>query len=183
MAKQKEISKIIALMLVLSMLVTLITFVPTANVYADEQTASEQATFENTSGDGGLDVINLCEERTFKAMIPISSASSIDKSNIVWSLDRNTAKPYVDAALYPNQTDGGELSEWTLSGGTGNLFSDVTTEIETVGGQDYLKVEFTASAYFQNSRTGEILDTAPHSSGGEYLDGVRYVRPYCKTGW
>ena len=54
--------------------------------------------------------------------------------------------------------------------GTGNLFSDVTTEIETVGGQDYLTVEFTASAYFQNSRTGEILDTAPHSSGGEYLD-------------
>lgn len=170
MAKQKEISKIIALMLVLSMLVTLITFVPTANVYADEQTASEQATFENTSDDGGLDVINLCEERTFKAMIPISSASSIDKSNIVWSLDRNTAKPYVDAALYPNQTDGGELSEWTLSGGTGNLFSDVTTKIETVGGQDYLTVEFTASAYFQNSRTGESLDTAPHSSGGEYLD-------------
>ena len=66
MAKQKEISKIIALMLVLSMLVTLITFVPTANVYADEQTASEQATFENTSGDGGLDVINLCEERTLR---------------------------------------------------------------------------------------------------------------------
>lgn len=53
--------------------------------------------------------------------------------------------------LYPNQTDGGELSEWTLSGGTGNLFSDVTTEIETVGGQDYLKVEFTASAYFQTA--------------------------------
>ena len=62
-------------------------------------------TFENTSGDGGGNVVNLSTPRSFKAMVPVdmTEAQALEAAKtVVWSLDRDGAREYLDAGLYPN---------------------------------------------------------------------------------
>lgn len=180
MAKQEEIKKILALVLSLSMLLSLAAFVP-ASVYADEEAqaavqSEAKAVFKNTTGDGGLDVINLCEERTFKAMIPLSSGSDVDTEQVVWSLDRDLSKEYVSEEQYPNQKAGGVLETWTDSGSNPKpLFSDIVTALEEQDGQSYLTVTFGNKLYFSSG-------SAPHSNGGAYLDVCGYFDLTAKQG-
>lgn len=199
MAKQEEVKKIVSLILSLSMILSLITFVP-ASVYADEETleteqgeaealeevqeeapgtaaqAEAAATFKNTTDDGGLDVINLCEERTFKAMIPISSGSDVDAEQVVWSLDRDLSKEYVSKEQYPNQKAGGTLDTWMDSGRNPSpLFKDIVTEVEEQDGQSYLTVTFGNKPYFSSG-------SAPHAAGGAYLDVCGYFDLTAKQG-
>ena len=95
---------------------------------AEEAGGAPEASFVNTSGDGGEDFIALCESRTFQAMVPVDltlEEAQAAAETAVWSLDYDEALTYVDPELYPNHTQGGPLDTWTLKDGTGNLFTDV----------------------------------------------------------
>ena len=140
---------------------------------AEEAGGAPEASFVNTSGDGGEDFIALCESRTFQAMVPVDltlEEAQAAAETAVWSLDYDEALTYVDPELYPNHTQGGPLDTWTLKDGTGNLFTDVETTAETVDGQVYLKVTFANDYYY------DLFADLPNNlrgyqtNGGTYLD-------------
>ena len=133
-------------------------------VPAAEEAAESKATFTNTTDDGGDDVISLTLARTFEVRIPVD-ADVADTESVVWSLVRDTDKPYISAELYPNQKMEGELSTWKTSNGRNNLFTAETTVDTDEDGQTWLTLDLTAAQYFT---------TAPHSNGGSYLENCGY---------
>ena len=95
--------------------------------------------------------------------------AAIAADSIQLSLVRNDARPYLDPALYPNQTAGGELSAW-MTQGNAEFFSNVKMSAEADGA---LKVTFDTAVYFVG-RDGKPDSSAPHSAGGAYLDLCGY---------
>ena len=131
-------------------------------------------TFQNVS-ENGENMISLSEARSYKVMIPVDG--EVDPAKVVWTMTRDAARPYNDAAKYPNQIDidckGVSLDAWKNTAGE-NFFSDVVTTVETVDGQNYVVAQFSADTYFYASNwyTGETYAdySAPHANGGSYLD-------------
>ncbi len=123
------------------------------------------ATFENVS-DNGEDKISLSEARSYKAMIPVDG--DVDPAAVEWTMTRNAEKPYNDAEKYPTQLAGGALTEWKATNGE-DFFSAVTTTVEEIDGQKYVVASFSNDTYFYD-RSGNADYSAPHSSGGAYLD-------------
>ena len=123
------------------------------------------ATFVNVS-ENGDDRISLSEARAYKAMIPVDG--DVDPETVEWTMTRNAEKIYNDAEKYPNQMQGGALTEWVAGNGEA-FFSEVTTTVEEIDGQKYVVAEFSNDTYFYD-RSGTADYSAPHSNGGSYLD-------------
>lgn len=135
----------------------------------ESETVQAKATFTNVSGNGE-DKISLSEARSYKAMIPVSG--DVDPASVVWTMTRCSDKAYNDSEKYPNQLQGGALSEWVAENDE-PFFSEVTTTIEEVDGQKYVVAEFSNGSYFY-SWGGEADYSAPHTNGGYYLDVCGY---------
>ncbi len=163
MAKTMKSDKFISAILIITMLFTFFIFTPVSVVNAAEVKAS----FVNTSGDDGEDVINLCEPRSFKAMIPVSAGSVPDASTVVWSIDRDNTKHYLDKEQYPNQNQGGEISSWVAECGE-PFFKNFVSGTETVAGTTYLTLTFESINFFGKP------DGVPYGGPVAYLDACGY---------
>ncbi|MBP3494450.1 MAG: hypothetical protein J6J83_07560 [Oscillospiraceae bacterium] len=117
------------------------------------------------------DMISLADEKAFTAKIPLTAAlADADLANVVWSMDCNkdlTGSLYLDFDKYPNHKDGGELSTWK-TGKNADMFTDIVTSQVTESGVTYLVVTFNNTCYWGTD------PSAPHSSGGSYLDVCGY---------
>ncbi len=159
----------------LASLLTLALLLQTAPAILAEEAVAEQestqvtSTFTNVS-ENGEDMISLSEARSYKAMIPVSG--DVDPASVVWTMTRCSDKAYNDSEKYPNQIQGGSLSEWVAGNGE-PFFSEVTTTIEEVDGQKYVVASFSNDSYFY-SWGGEADYSAPHTNGGYYLDACGY---------
>ncbi len=122
------------------------------------------ATFVNVS-ENGADQISLSEARSYKAMIPVDG--DVDPASVEWTMTRNAEKSYNDTEKYPNQMQGGALTEWVAGNGEA-FFSAVTTTVEEIDGQKYIVAEFSNDTYFYSGSEADY--SAPHSNGGAYLD-------------
>ena len=163
MKKQLSLGRLLSLVTALALLLSLCVFPASAA----ESTAAPAASFENTTGDNGENMISLTNKRTFKASIPVDMTleeAQAAAETVVWSLDRDETQTYVDETLYPNQSQGGALDTWMCKDGETPFFSDIVTAAETVDDQVCLTVTFSNTGYF-----GEDLST-PHVNGGYYLD-------------
>ncbi|MDD3164753.1 MAG: M14 family metallopeptidase [Oscillospiraceae bacterium] len=161
----KASHRLLAMLLVLAMLAGMLTVPVTA------ATAPATATIENLGE--GADQISLTEGRDFQAMIPVDEEA--DLSDVAWFMLRDSDKTYLDTALYPYQTEGGALEDWTLYSSDDAFFSDVTTGSETVDGQKYLTVTFSTNCYFGSD------PSVPHTNGGAYMDVCGYFDLTAKT--
>ena len=145
--------------------------------------ADAEATFTSDDPDD-YDMISLADEKTFTAKLPLTAAlSDEDLANVVWSLDCNkelTGSLYMDLEKYPNHTDGGELSTWMTSSSywaPGQaMFTDMATSQITENGITYLVLTFKNNCYWGTD------PSAPHSSGGSYLDVCGYFDLSAKLG-
>ncbi len=131
---------------------------------------NETAVFKNAESGGN--VIALTESRTFTAEILLNgdsfvSQTDIDSGKIVWSLNRDSEKMYVDSELFPHQTAGGPLSTWKTAEGA-DFFYDIETSLKTEGENTYLCVTFKNNCYFGSD------PSTTHSEGGDYLDICGY---------
>ena len=180
----KKMKKMMALLLALVLAVSLM--VPTAFA-AEEETGAQQdvettaeaaASFTSDDPDD-YDMISLADVKTFTAKLPLTEAlSDEDLANVVWSLDCNkelTGSLYMDLEKYPNHKDGGELSTWQTNGKAA-MFTDMATSQITENGTTYLVLTFKNACYWGND------PSAPHSSGGSYLDVCGYFDLSAKLG-
>ena len=181
----KKMKKMIAMLMALVMAVSLL--VPAA--YATEgeaetqqiaETASAEAKASFTSDDpADYDMISLADVKTFTAKIPLAAAiAEDDLANVVWTMDWNkelTDSIYMDVSKYPNHTIGGELSTWMTSKKAA-MFTDIATTQVEENGNIYLAVTFTNACYWGTD------PSAPHSSGGSYLDVCGYFNLNAKLG-
>lgn len=121
---------------------------------APTSTAAPDGTFVNASGDGGENMINLTQPRTFKASVPVDMTEAEAKAvaqDIVWSLLRDGEKEYLSKELYPNQTEGGPLDSWICVDEETPLFTDIVPGAERVDGKTYLTVTFKSVCYFNTA--------------------------------
>ena len=137
MKKHKTLGNALS-MLTASALLLSLCVIPSA---AADSAAAPAAVFENTSGDGGSNGISLSAERTFQASIPVDMTEAEAKeaaSSVTWTLTPDADAPdYLDDTQFPNQTEGGPLSDWLCQDGETPFFTDVATAAETVDGQVY----------------------------------------------
>ena len=178
--------KLVALLLAVALMLS-VCVVPNASAAAGTTaTAAAPAytgSFTNTSDDG-KDWISLTAERTFKVTIPVDMTEDEAKAiadDVVWTLDYDEDAGYLDTKLYPNHTEGGEISGW-LNENDEPLFTKIATTVETTeDGKVNIVLTFSNSIYFWASDwyTGETYEdaSAPHANGGYYLDicGWYYV--------
>ncbi len=178
--------KLVALLLAVALMLS-VCVVPNASAAAGTTaTAAAPAytgSFTNTSDDG-KDWISLTAERTFKVTIPVDMTEDEAKAiadDVVWTLDYDEDAGYLDTKLYPNHTEGGEISGW-LNENDEPLFKNIATTVETTeDGKVNIVLTFSNSIYFwaSNWYTGETYEdaSAPHANGGYYLDicGWYYV--------
>ncbi len=112
------------------------------------------ASFVNVSEDGGENVINLTQARTFKASVPVDMTEDAAKAaakDVVWSLLRDGEKEYFSKELYPHQTEGGPLDSWICVDEETPLFTDIVPGAERVDGKTYLTVTFKSVCYFNTA--------------------------------
>lgn len=146
--------------------------------------AEESIGFENTSGDGGGNLINLSQPRSFQATVPVdmTEAEAAEAAqSVTWTLVYDPSQGYLDETLYPNHTEGGALDTWVCQDGSTPLFTDVTTSAVSVDGQTCLAVSFSSQTYFygwawdEDGNITQVPDpSAPHSNGGTYMDICGY---------
>ena len=171
---ETTMKKLLAVLLAAAMLSSLMTVTGFAAedvlLIAPAPSAAPTATFENTSGDNGEDAIALTLSRSFKAMIPVDLTEDEAKAaaeTAVWSLEPVADSGYLDDEQFPNQTEGGALTEWVTSK-KAPFFSNIVSGAETKDGQVYLTVTFDNACYFGTD------PSAPHSNGGTYMDVCGY---------
>lgn len=180
----KKMKKMMALLLALVMAMSLM--IPSAFAAEDEadgtqpEPVSTEAKASFTSDDpDDYDMISLADEKTFTAKLPLTAAlSDEDLANVVWSLDCNkelTGSLYLDFAKYPNHKDGGELSTWQTNK-KAPMFTDMATSQITENDITYLVLTFKNACYWGTD------PSAPHSSGGSYLDVCGYFDLSAKLG-
>lgn len=148
----------------------------TTTPVTESEPAAAPASFQST--DGGADVIALTENGHFLAKLPLSADTTLtedDLASIVWSMDKDETKEYVDADQYPNQTKGGELSTWQTSKKT-PLFTVESCTLAEENGTTYLCLSFSSVCYWGSD------PSAPHASGGSYLDVCGYFNLTAKLG-
>ena len=149
----------------------------TTPVTESEPAAAPAASFQST--DGGADVIALTQNGHFLAKIPLPEGVTVtenDLASIVWSMDKDETKEYVDADQYPNQTKGGELSTWKTNGSKADLFTVESCTLTEENGAAYLCLSFSNACYWGSD------PSAPHSNGGSYLDVCGYFNLTAKLG-
>ena len=148
----------------------------TTPVTESEPAAAPAASFQST--DGGADVIALTENGHFLAKLPLSADTTLtedDLASIVWSMDKDETQSYVSEEQYPNQTKGGELSTWQTSKKT-PLFTVESCTLAEENGTTYLCLSFSSACYWGSD------PSAPHASGGKYLDVCGYFNLTAKLG-
>lgn len=155
-------TKFVSVLLVIMMIVSL------APITASADPAS--ASFENLSG--GKDIISLAQGRDYKATIPVSG--DVDPTTVTWSLVKDESKTYISKALFPNQTEGGALSNWVCTDKKTPFFGEVTTSVTDTDGQKALVATFSTNGYFYSRGTAD--NSVPHSNGGSYLDVCGYFK-------
>ena len=140
--------------------------------------AEAKASFTSDDPDD-YDMISLADVKTFTAKIPLEAAlAEEDLANVVWSLDCNmelTGSSYMDLDKYPNHTKGGALDSFQTSKKEA-MFADITTSQVTENDVTYLVLTFTNACYWGTD------PSAPHSSGGSYLDVCGYFDLNAKLG-
>lgn len=144
---------------------------------SSEPTTAPAASFQST--DDGADVIALTQNGHFLAKIPLPEGVTVtenDLASIVWSMDKDETKEYVDADQYPNQTKGGELSTWKTNGSKADLFTVESCTLTEENGATYLCLSFSNACYWGSD------PSAPHASGGKYLDVCGYFNLTAKLG-
>ncbi len=132
----KKRNKLVALLLTMALAVTMLPtgFVPTAK--AAEVT---EITFNNTSNDGGKNIISMTEKRTFEVVYALPEGTSTAEAEAiaedgVWSLTRT--KGYLNESQYPNYYKGTLLTDWMqnrVSGINTNFFTDINTKVSEDG--------------------------------------------------
>lgn len=156
----------------------------TAAPIAEESSAAPAAAVEPkasfTSDDpDDYDMISLADVKTFTAKIPLEAAlAEEDLAKVVWSLDCNlelTDSLYTDLDKYPNHTKGGSLDSFQTNKKTA-MFADIATSQVTENDVTYLVLTFTNACYWGTD------PSAPHSSGGSYLDVCGYFNLNAKLG-
>ena len=180
---QKKLKKMLSLLLAMVMAMSLMIPTAFATEGADPQNEEPKATF--TSDDpADYDMISLADIKTFTAKIPLDAAIADEElANVVWTMDWNkelTDELYMDTAKYPNHTVGGELSTWMTTSSRWApgqpFFVDIATAQITEGDVAYLVLTFTNNCYWNTD------PSAPHSSGGAYLDVCGYFTLNAKLG-
>ena len=137
-----------------------------------ETKAAAAAAFLNVSDDGGANQISLCVARDFQALIPLEKEVSLEGMSL--SLVRDASKEYNDPELYPYQKQGGTFDSF-LANGNVPFFTEPVIEQKTIDGQLFLVVSFSNVPYFGSD------NSAPHSSGGAYLDTCGYFNLTAKA--
>ncbi len=163
--KQAPWKKVISLLTVMALCLSL-TVLP---AMAAEPTGDTP--FVNVSEDGGENVINLTQPRSFKAAVPVDMTEDEAKAvaeKVVWSLDYDKSAGYLDPKQFPNHTEGGALDSW-MALIDEPLFTKPVTGVATVDGQVCLTVSFESKPFFYNY-DGTPDYSAPHSNGGAYMD-------------
>lgn len=144
------------------------------------------ASFVNISEDGGENVINLTQARSFKATVPVDLTEDEAKAaaeSVVWSLNYDADAGYLDPELFPHHTDGGTLDTFKTQNDD-PLFTKPVTGVEVVDGKVCLTVTFDSTVYFFNSdydwyyneEGGRYDPSAPHDEGGVYMDVCGYYK-------
>ena len=140
--------------------------------------AEAKASFPSDDPDD-YDMISLADVKTFTAKIPLQAAlAEEDLANVVWSLDCNmelTGSLYMDLDKYPNHTKGGALESFQTSKESA-MFADIATTQVTENDITYLVLTFTNACYWGTD------PSAPHSTGGSYLDVCGYFDLSAKLG-
>ncbi|MEG2530060.1 MAG: M14 family metallopeptidase [Anaerovoracaceae bacterium] len=103
--------------------------------------------------------------------VPVKGIAEGDIDKVVLSLTRDMEKPYLDAKLFPNQKNGGELSTWDGQNDK-DMFTVKTKVLRKDGDKTYLDITFDSSCYFYDGDNKDF--SAPHSNGGKYLDICGY---------
>lgn len=148
----------------------------------------------NSANDDGPESIGLypadyfftlTEDQNGKVVeIPVDSSTGelqdlIDQGKIKLEFNRDSAKPYSDAALFPNQKKGGLIGDWKTSGGA-SMFDNVAMSPVEKDGKVYLSVTMDVKTYFTD-RWGAIDFSVPHINGGAYLDICGYFNLNAKV--
>ena len=140
--------------------------------------AEAKATFTSDDPDD-YDMISLADVKTFTAKIPLQAAlAEEDLAKVVWSLDCNmelTGSSYMDLDKYPNHIKDGALESFQTSKKAA-MFGDIATSQVTENEITYLMLTFTNACYWGTD------PSAPHSSGGSYLDVCGYFDLNAKLG-
>ena len=185
-----KMKKLFSLLLALVMAVSLMVpaaFANEAEEAAASLTAEEsqpapaaeaKASFTSDDPDD-YDMISLADVKAFTAKIPLKAAlAEEDLAKVVWSLDCNmelTESVYMDLDKYPNHTKGGSLDSFQTNKKAA-MFGDIATSQITENEITYLVLTFTNACYWGTD------PSAPHSSGGSYLDVCGYFNLNAKLG-
>ena len=105
-------------------------------------------------------VVSLADAQSFTASVTLPEGAEVsDPEAVEWTLTRNADAGYLDADMFPNQTEGGALDSFFTSSGEA-LF--VVDGVEADG--DAVNLSFSSVCYWGDD------PSAPHMSGGQYLD-------------
>jgi len=175
MKKCYSFRKIISLVLTMSFVLSLVTLPASAlsvdlSDYADMQKSMALGQSYEVS-----DQISLAEDAAHEIAMTLTEAVG-DPTAVTFTLTRNSKHPYVDVELYPNQKSGGAMaSEWKTQKNTA-LFTDISAAVDG----ETLTLSFNSNCYFYSRNTVDY--SAPHSSGGAYLDLCGYFTLTAKVG-
>ena len=168
--KQAPWKKVISLLTVMALCLSL-TVLP---AMAAEPTGDTP--FVNVSEDGGENVINLTQPRSFKAAVPVDMTEDEAKAaaeKVVWSLDYDKSAGYLDPKQFPNHTEGGALDSW-MAQNDEPLFTKPVTGVATVDGQVCLTVSFESKPFFYNyDGTPGLRGREDHPLRGRQGPGLR----------
>lgn len=117
--------------------------------------------------------ISLSEKGETSYTIPVAGMTAdevnaaYEAGELTLSLVRNADRPYNSTDLYPNQSNGGELSTWKTQL-KGNMFAVKSLVASEKDGNVSVNVVLENEIYFGSRNVAD--PSAPHSNGGAYLD-------------
>ena len=122
-------------------------------------------------------MVSLSDDMTgLEVSIPVNVSkadlqAALDAGTVTLSLIRDKSKEYLEEEMYPFQKDGGELSTWKTQNNT-DMFTNIQMKADGADDAAQLVVTLDSNCYFYSR--GKVDYSAPHSSGGAYLDICGY---------